>query len=192
MTSVDDDVLWRRAQRGDRDAFGELFDRRSQVVLRYCFHRTADVGRAEDMTSITFLEAWRRRDLALQPGKVVPFLLGVASNVVRTERRSMRRYHAALNRLPRQVEESDFVDALADKLDAEQRMRAISARLRSLPAGEQEVLALCVWEGLSQADAAFALGIPEATVRSRLFRVRARLNKPEDAPTRQLLKGTGQ
>jgi RNA polymerase sigma factor (sigma-70 family) len=56
-------------------------------------------------------------------------------------------------------------------------MRAVLADVRRLPRHEQEVLALCVWEGLSSGEVGEALGVPEGTVRRRLFRARARLRE---------------
>ncbi|MBM7790017.1 RNA polymerase sigma factor [Tenggerimyces flavus] len=44
-----------------------------------------------------------------------------------------------------------------------------------LPGSQRDVLALCVWDGLSYAEAAIALAVPVGTVRSRLARARARL-----------------
>jgi RNA polymerase sigma factor (sigma-70 family) len=105
----------------------------------------------------------------------LPWLYGVATNVLRNQRRSQRRYDAALARLPRPLEEPDFADSLTDRLDDEQRMRLILSRLRTLSRLEQEVLSLCVWEGLTPQAAAIALAIPEATVRTRLHRAREHL-----------------
>jgi RNA polymerase sigma-70 factor (ECF subfamily) len=55
--------------------------------------------------------------------------------------------------------------------------------MRSLPVEQQDVIALCVWSGLSYEEAAAALGVPVGTVRSRLSRARAALAELE-APLR--------
>src|ERR671936_648725 len=71
--------------------------------------------------------------------------------------------------------EPDFADAAAQRLDDDARMREILARVGELPQLDQEVLALCVWQGLAPREAALAVGVPEATVRTRLHRARKRL-----------------
>lgn len=160
----------------DALAHVRLWDAYASAIYRYCFRRTADAGLAEDLTSIVFLEAWRRRgDVSVAPEARLPWLYGVATNVLRNQRRSQRRQQAALARLPRPLEEPDFADGLTDRLDDEQRMRVILAQLSKLSRLEQEVLSLCVWEGLTSQAAAAALGLPEATVRTRLHRAREHL-----------------
>lgn len=183
MEPLDDGELWARAQAGDAEAFGSLFDRHATSVYRYCFRQSGDWAMAEDLTSIVFFEAWRRcREVYLAEGRLLPWLLGVATNVLRNQRRSLRRYRAALERIPPLAPEQDFADELAERLDAERHMRAMLAEVRRLPRGEQEVLALCIWEGLTSIEAGEALGIPEGTVRTRLSRVRARLREAGDPP----------
>jgi len=153
-----------------------LWDAYAAPIYRFCFRGTADARLAEDLTSIVFLEAWRRRgEVALAPEARLPWLYGVATNVLRNQRRSKRRYRAALLRLPPLLEEPDFADSLIDRLDAEQHMRAIRSTLRKLSHLEQEVLSLSVWEGLDTRDVAIALGVPETTVRTRLHRAREHL-----------------
>jgi DNA-directed RNA polymerase specialized sigma24 family protein len=98
---LEDGELWARAQAGDAGAFGVLFDRHANSVYRYCFRRSADWALAEDLTSVVFFEAWRRcAEVKLSGGGLLPWLLGVATNVIRNQRRSLRRYRAALERLP--------------------------------------------------------------------------------------------
>ena len=75
--------------------FGLLFERHARAIYN-CFRRTADWAVAEDLTSIVFLEAWRRRERELLPEKVLPWLYGIATNVIRNRRRSLRRHAAAL------------------------------------------------------------------------------------------------
>jgi RNA polymerase sigma-70 factor (ECF subfamily) len=153
-----------------------LWDAHSPAIYRYCFRSTADAALADDLTSIVFLEAWRRRgDVTLPPEAELPWLYGVATNVLRNQRRSQRRHRAALARLPRPLDEPDFADSLGDRLDDERRMRSILGQVGNLSGLEREVLAMCVWEGLAPRAAALALGIPEATVRTRLHRAREHL-----------------
>jgi len=104
-----------------------------------------------------------------------PGNVAVATNVLRNQRRSQRRHHAALTRLPPELEEPDFAEAATDRLDDEAAMRAVLARLSKLSRIEQEVLSLCIWEGLTPQAAAVALGVPDATVRTRLRRAREHL-----------------
>jgi DNA-directed RNA polymerase specialized sigma24 family protein len=102
MTAEPSDAdLLRRAQQGDADSFGLLFERHAPTVLRFCFRRTGNAALAEDLTSIVFLEAWRRREKTVFfRGRARPWLLGVALNVLRSQSRAERRYREALARLP--------------------------------------------------------------------------------------------
>jgi RNA polymerase sigma factor (sigma-70 family) len=177
MIPQDDGELWSAVAGGDPDAFGLLFERHGRSIYNYCFRRTGDWARAEDLTSIVFLECWRRRDIELAGDKVLPWLFGIATNVCRSRRRSVARHRAALGRLPAPDRALDFADEALDRLADEVRMRNLLALVARLPKREQDVLALCVWADLSYRDAAAALGIPVGTVRSRLARARARLEE---------------
>ena len=90
-------------------------------------------------------------------------------------------WFAALERLPRE-NFADFAADVDERLDDERQMRATLRALRTLSRADREVLALCVWEELTYEHAAFALGIPVGTVRSRLSRARARLRELSDNP----------
>ena len=58
-------------------------------------------------------------------------------------------------------------------------MTEVLKRLAKLPRSQQDVVALCIWSGLSYEEAALALAIPVGTVRSRLARARATLTEPQ-------------
>ena len=85
-----DSELWTRARGEDRQAFADLFERHAQAIYNYCFRRVGNWASAEDLTSVVFLEAWRRRSVELPEGMVLPWLYGVATNVVRNANRSRR------------------------------------------------------------------------------------------------------
>lgn len=176
-TSSDYD-LWKRSGDGDPLAFAELFDRYADTVYAVCFRRTGSWADAEELTSITFLEAWRARGKAhLQHGSLLPWILGLAMNVARNQARAARRYRGLISRLPRPEDMPDIADAAAARLDAEVAMRAVLAELNRLPGGDRDVAVLCLWQGLTYAETAVALNIPIGTVRSRLSRCRSHLSE---------------
>ncbi|WP_406131907.1 RNA polymerase sigma factor [Streptomyces sp. NBC_00989] len=168
----------KRIRAGDHDAFGEIFDAYARSVYNHAFRLTGDWAQAEDIVSLTFLDAWRLRGkVDEEGGSLRPWLLGIATNVTRNTRRAARRYAAALSRLPRDEVERDFADEVAARLDDTAELALIRTALATLRRAEREVLALCVWSGLDYRAAAEALGVPVGTVRSRLSRARAKLAK---------------
>lgn len=177
----DDDTLWRRVRAGDRNAFTTMYRRHADAIYNYCFRRVGDWTTAEDLVSIVFLEAWRRRDAEVHPGKALPWLYGIATNVVRNRRRSERRYAAALRRVPADSPTPDLAEDAVVRANDERQMRRLLARVSELSRHDQDVLALCVWAGLSYEDAALALGVPVGTVRSRLSRARAHLQSLDES-----------
>lgn len=105
------------------------------------------LGSRRGLDSVVFLEAWRKRK-EVRVHTLLPWLYGVATNVLRNRSRSLRRYRAALARMPVD-HEADFADAAAERIDDEQQMRRVLDAFRFLPKRDQDVLALCVWSGLS-------------------------------------------
>jgi RNA polymerase sigma-70 factor (ECF subfamily) len=163
----------------DERTLGLLFERHAKLIYNYCFRRVGDWGVAEDLVSVVFLEAWRRRKTLRDPEKALPWLYGIATNVVRNRRRAQRRYAAALGRVPAARPEPDFAgDALA-RLDDERVVKGVLADVAALPRSELDVFVLCAWFDVGYEDAAAALGIPVGTVRSRLSRARRRMRELE-------------
>jgi RNA polymerase sigma-70 factor (ECF subfamily) len=175
-----DRELWQRVRKDDREAFAFLFDRYADSVYNYCFRRSADWAAAEDIVSSVFVEAWRRRadlEITSESGRLLPWLLGVATNLLRSRNRSASRLARALLRKRHRTHsyEPDFADDAVARMADEQQMRAVLASVRSLPQAELDALALYALAGLSYEEVAAALGVPVGTVRSRLSRARARL-----------------
>ena len=186
VSTPGDAELWRRAGNGDAPAFGVLFERHEHAVRSFCHRRTGSADDAEDLTSITFLEAWRRRgDVVLDGDSLLPWLLGVAGNVVRHRWRTSVRHRAALSRLPPRQVVDDHADDVAGRIDGRHELDRTQQAFQRLRPADQEVLALCVFQQLDYAAAAIALGVPVGTVRSRLSRARSRLAAlaaPDDLP----------
>ncbi|WJV44125.1 RNA polymerase sigma factor [Streptomyces flavofungini] len=185
-----------RIRAGDAQAFALLFRQHAQAVHAHAARWLGDPGPAEDVVSLTFLEAWRLREKLLDDDDFAArtrhgtndnddglraWLFGIATNVLRNTRRAARRHKAALDRLPDRRPGTgtvpDFADILIGRLEDAERLAAAAAALRQLRPREREVFALCVWSELSYADAATALRVPVSTVRSRLARARQRLRQ---------------
>lgn len=176
MSAVDDGELWRRAGQGDASAFTALFHRHAGAVRAYCARRTGSLEAAEDLVSIVFLEAWRRREqVELVGDSALAWLYGVASNTIAHRVRSTVRHRRALTRLPAAMLTPDHAEDVAARVDDQRRLAAVRRALGGLSRADQDVLVLCVWQQLDYAGAAIALGVPVGTVRSRLSRARARL-----------------
>lgn len=123
---------------------------------------------ADDVLAMTFLEVWRRRtDVRIVEGSLLPWLLVTAANVARNVERSRSRHRRFLQTLPSVSASVDHAEVVGDG-------SAVMAFRRLRPA-DQQVLALCVLNDLTLAEAAEVLHVPVGTVKSRLSRARRRL-----------------
>ncbi|MDH6181958.1 RNA polymerase sigma factor (sigma-70 family) [Microbacteriaceae bacterium SG_E_30_P1] len=180
---MSDEEDWSAAVAGDGEAFGRIYDRHRDRVTRHSLRLVPTPADADDVVAITFMESWRRRDqVRFVDNSVLPWLLVTATNAARNLSRSARRYHALLARLPATEPAPDHAERFDDN-------DAIAA-LRTLSAADQRVVALCVLEGLSEREAAAALGVPPGTVKSRLSRAKRRLAERVPRPSFTLKEET--
>lgn len=180
LGAATDAQVWQVATGDEPEAFGVIFDRHADAVHRYCARRTGSADVADDLVSIVFLEAWRKRaEVILQKDSALPWLLGVARHTLSHRARTRLRHQRAMDRLPKNFV-PDHADGVVARLDAQQRLSEVERAFAALGAADQDVIALCVWQGLEYAGAALTLGVPVGTVRSRLSRARARLSSLTD------------
>jgi RNA polymerase sigma-70 factor (ECF subfamily) len=168
-----DAELWTR---GDEAAFGELYDRHAEAVWNHAYRLTASWSTAEDLTSSTFLTAWRRRhEVTLVRDSALPWLYTVAGNRAHGEFRRTTRFQRLLRRVPVDDTVRDHADQVATSLDDEHRLRAVLDAVARLPRSEREAVELVLIGELPVGEAAAVLGLAEASVRSRVSRARSRL-----------------
>ncbi|WP_426403179.1 sigma-70 family RNA polymerase sigma factor [Streptomyces sp. R-07] len=174
-----------RFRAGDPAALGAAYDEHARVLYHYAFRVCGDRAAAEDVVSAAFLEAWRcRGKVHADGGSLRPWLLGIATNIMRGVAREARRRDAALARIPDRGVLPDFADDVLARMTDGEQIRAARAALGKLKRREREVFTLVVWAGLDYAAAGEALGVPVGTVRSRLSRARERLRKLAEAELR--------
>lgn len=182
---ADDIVLVRAALGGDQTAFAALVRRYSGAVFNQAYRMLADVHEAEDAVQEVFLRAYRRLDSFDPERRFVTWLLSIGSNYcidrLRRRRGSWLDLDEAAFWLP-SPEPGPEALALRD----EGRLAVQRALLR-LPDTYRAVTVLRYWHDLSYLEIAEALGLTEATVKTRLHRARkmiAEALEAEGGPSR--------
>lgn len=174
--ALDDHALWAAAGDGDRDAFATLFRRYADAVWQQAYRLTGSRTAAEDVVAETFYTAWRRRsEVRFTADSARPWLLAVAGNEARNDRRRSARRERLAQRVGSAQAVHDHSDAVVAQLDDRRRLHRLLSALDSLSTAHREVVELCMIAEVSHADAAHALGIPVATLRTRIHRARAKL-----------------
>jgi RNA polymerase sigma-70 factor, ECF subfamily len=172
----EDVALWAAARDGDPEAFAELYHRHADPVWRHAHRLTGSPTAAEDVLAATFLTTWRRRaEVQLAAGSLRAWLFAVAGNEARTEWRRTHRRHRLLRRIGPAPHVDDHSETVVSSLDDRRRAHQVLAAVAELPAAQREAVALCLVGEVPYAEAAEVLGVPEATLRSRVHRARATL-----------------
>ena len=182
MTRPSDSAVIARSL-AEGEVFGLIYDRHAPTLLRFLGRRIgAEV--AEGLLAETFRIAFERRK-AFDSGResALPWLYGIASNLLLKHRRGEARRLRANARMASGRAAADG-RASAAVMEARVLLPRVADALESLPEGEREALLLYAWEDLSYAHIAEALELPIGTVRSRLNRARAHL--------RELLEPSGE
>lgn len=185
MTEPPTDAAAILASRDEPGSFVAVFDRHYTAIHTYLRRRLGE-DLADDLASETFLRAFeaRRRYDSSRPD-ARPWLYGIATNLVRRHRRDELRQLLAYSRMGIDpTADPDQLDAVEGRIDAHRARLKIALALFSLRPVEREVLLLFAWAELSYQEISVACDLPVGTVRSRLFRARARL--------RELLSPIGQ
>ena len=175
--SLQDETLVDRATAGDREAFGELYERYVRSVHRHLFYMVNDVDVAQDFTEQTFLRALEAIHRYERRG--VPFLawlLRIARNLCLNGQRVERNNSTIRKKWDSGAAASP--ESLCEaKLDGEEVWRAV----RKLDGDQRQVIVLRFMDGLSYADVADVLGKTVGAVRVAQYRaLRALRRKLED------------
>jgi len=158
-------------------AFEAVFTRHFAAVHRYAQQRVG-VDAADEIAAETFLQAFdnRHRFDVAQPS-ARPWLLGIATNLMRRRWRDEKRQLAAYART---LVEAAGGSAAADCAAAPQVAwvdRDLAAALAALTGDDRDALLLFAWADLSYQEIGDALAVPVGTVRSRISRARRRLRE---------------
>lgn len=175
---VADDATCIRESLQRPEAFRALFQRHHERLRRYVVSRVGPQA-ADDVVAESFVVAFqaRRRFDPASGTDALPWLLGIATNVLARHRAAERRWveQCAAQYLEHDVP-APFEDDADERTDAALATHALARAMRRLPLREREPLLLHVFGELSYEDIAATLGVPLGTVASRINRGRARLS----------------
>lgn len=161
----------------DPDRFAVIFERHYGAIHRY-LQRRFGLPLAEDLAAQTFVEAFAARgryDRSRSDAR--PWLLGIATNLVRRHWRQETRALRAYARTGEDPNSYGFEDEVIEHLDRT-RVGPLAARaVAALDRRDRDVLLLFAWEESSYEEIAVALDIPIGTVRSRLARARRQVRE---------------
>lgn len=171
-----DGELLKRVAAGGREAFDELVARHRAAVYRFARAATGGPEAAEDVLQETFLAAWRAAATFQGRSAVRTWLLTIARNRAWHHRRRDGRLPVDDVPLADLAEAAGWGDPGPEAEAIRSQRRALLARaLAALGPEEREVLVLRELEELTGEEAAAALGIGLAAMKSRLHRARLRL-----------------
>ena len=187
-----DDLLLRRAAKGDEEAFTLLYRRHQGALYRFALRMTGSAWGAEEIVQDVFMTLIRApKKYDPERGSVGALLFGIARNRVMKH----------LERRPREVAleeknedgtgagiilQDSFTPAMW--VEKRERMHQVRAAVLDLPAEFREAVVMCELEEMSYEEAAQMTGCPIGTIRSRLHRGRAlllaKLEMLRDVPRR--------
>ncbi len=151
-----------------RRRFEEKYAANHAAITGYVLRRTENPDDAADVIAETFLTCWRRLGDVPDGGNARLWLYGVAWRVLANHHRGERRRTALADRL-----RADLAAAYRAR-EYSGELAGITVAFRSLPAADQELLALAAWEGLTTGQIAAVLGCSPNAVRIRWHRARRR------------------
>lgn len=174
MQTTSDEVLIGRIASGDRLAMQVLFARHHVRVYRFVLRLIKDPNLAEDLISEVFLDVWRQAGRFEARSAVSTWLLAIA------------RFKAlsALRKRPNEELDEEAAAGLEDTSDdpevalqKKDKSELLRECLTSLTAEHREVIDLVYYHEKSAEEVAKIVGVPEATVKTRMFYARKRLSE---------------
>ena len=177
----DDGVLLQRVAAGDPTALGVAFDRFHRDVYGVLARLRGSLLDLDDLVQTAFLalpRAARNHDPAASARS---FVIGVAIQVARRERRSLVRRWRLWQARAHDVDPPEGVADPEQHASDREDVAALAAALAGLSHAQREVIILHEVQGMKGDEVARALGIPVNTVWTRLHHARAALRASLDA-----------
>lgn len=159
-----------RVVEGDTEAFAGIVGRWQTPLVSLAYRYCRDRDQAEDMAQAAFVAAYRAAAQWRGETKFSSWLFAVAANVYRSEMR--RRFVSTVS-----IDASEPAQRSEQEIADPERAAVVRRLVATLPAKYRDVMVLFYFHDMNVDQAAASLGVPEGTVKARLHRARAILER---------------
>ena len=169
--------LIRLSQRGDAEAFGELYDKLVVLIYRYIYYRVNHQD-AEDLTELVFLKAWenRKKYKNKKEASFLAWLFRIAHNIVVDHYRTAAKTQTV--ELSEEIADLNYSsDNPADEVQLKFDQLKLARLIRKLPEIQQQVIVLKFVNDFSNAEIAKIIDKSVGAVRVIQYRALSRLKK---------------
>lgn len=177
---VSDEMLLAGIADGDRNSMHTLYARHSVRVYRFVFRMVRDSTTAEDIVSQVFLDVWKSAAQFEGRSQVSTWLMSIARFKALTALRHRRHENIDQDDVLAIADQSETAEMSLDRASTGAILRGCIERLS--PA-HREIVDLVYFHEMSVEEAAKVIGIPQATVKTRMFYARKALG--------EMLRGAG-
>ena len=174
-----DELLLRRAQRGDPEAFGRLMEPLEQLVWRVCWHYTGNREASSDCGQEAMIRIWRALDSYRGDCAFESWVYRIAANCCMDWLRKKKRDRSVSMEPMRDqgFDPADTSPGTEAQVIAKDERHRLREAIALLPEDQREALVLTQLERVSYEEAARMLDVSEGTVKSRVNRAKARLKE---------------
>ena len=174
-----DELLLRKAQHGDPEAFEQLITPLEQLIWRICWHYTGNRESAEDCGQETMIRIWRSLDSYRGDCALESWAYRIAANCCMDYLRKKKR-DKSVSMEPMREQGFDPADpslGTEEQVVAADEQKRLREAIAQLPEDQREALILTQLEKVPYEEAAKLLGVSEGTIKSRVNRAKARLKE---------------
>ena len=174
-----DELLLKRAQRGDPEAFEQLLTPMEKFIWRVCWHYTGDRQASEDCGQEAMIRIWRALESYRGDCTFESWVYRIAANCCLDWLRKKKKDRSvSMEPMKEQgFDPADTSPGTEDQVIAKDERRRLREAIALLPEDQREALVLTQLERVSYEDAARMLDTTEGTVKSRVNRAKARLKE---------------
>jgi RNA polymerase sigma-70 factor (ECF subfamily) len=173
MQTVADEVLIANIARSDQDAMAALFARHHVPVYRFVLRIVRNEATAEEVTADVFLDIWRHAATFERRSAVSTWIFSIARFKALNARQRRREEELDEEKASVVADEADDPEVTLAKKD---KATALRHCLRKLSAEHREIVNLVYYHHKSIQEIAGIVGIPEGTVKTRMFYARKKLS----------------
>lgn len=167
-TLTDDELMQRVASKDDDRAYGELYHRHARKLMGFFFRQmNGDEALAADLTQDAFMRIWTARDRFVGTN-FRTWLLTIGYNLVKNHYRHSE-HQKEYEQLLVQTQQEETDNSIIDKMEQDAFDQTLRQELEKLSSESRMLFSFRFEEELTVPEIAALMGIPEGTVKSRLY-----------------------